>query len=123
MNTSIWRRRIAVVLSLAVLSGCAGVQRSCSSWRAGSFGADWIVVQLRADGTPVNCWQLRNTSIDNESQSDGIYWLDPHHRHLVHISGWYNRVQVSNGDFAQAAGLLGVELDRCEDGRYSHSKE
>jgi hypothetical protein len=45
-------------------------------------------------------------------------WLDPHGSHLVHISGWYNRVQVNNGDWNGAAATLGIDLSRCHDGVY-----
>jgi hypothetical protein len=36
----------------------------------------------------------------------------------VHISGWYNRVQVNNGDWNGAAAALGIDLSRCHDGIY-----
>jgi hypothetical protein len=103
---------------LLVLGGCAGFQRSCSSGCAEAFGSDWMVVQYRFDGTPISCWRLSNTSIRNEDNSDGIYWLDPGGRHLVHISGWYNRVQVSGGDFDRAGNLLGIDARKCGDGHY-----
>jgi hypothetical protein len=81
-------------------------------------GADWIVVQNDYTMTPKRCWKLPNTSISNEDHTDGIYWLDPHSTHLVHISGWYNRVQVTGGDWAGAASALGIDLNSCADGVY-----
>ena len=103
---------------LVVLSGCAGTARSCSSFSAESFGADWIVVQYRTDGTPLNCWKLKNASITNEQGSDGIYWKDPESGHLVHISGWYNRVQVTGNNYEEAARLVGVDMGACGNGKY-----
>jgi hypothetical protein len=100
-----------------MLAGCAGFERGCSSTMAGSFGADWIVVQFDTAGHPFNCWVLQNTSISNEDHSDGIYWLEPS-GNLVHLSGWYNRVQVSNGAWVKAAKSLGVDKDACRDGKY-----
>lgn len=95
-----------VILLLLTLAGCAGIGRGCSSW---SFGADWLIVQYRNDGTMFKCWRLPSTSV---TKSDGIYWKDPR-GHLVHISGWYNRVQVSDGDWAGAAGSLDLDLKAC----------
>jgi hypothetical protein len=105
------------VLSLLIV-GCAAQERSCASCNAETYGADWVVVQYRYDGAPINCWSLRNVSITNEPHSDGVYWLDPA-GHMVHISGWYNRVQVGHGDFATAANAVGVDVNRCTNGTYA----
>lgn len=116
------KRRILTIAALvglsATLAGCAAWDRHWSSVGAQTFGADWVVAQYRFDGTPFNCWMLRNTSIANEERSDGVYWKDPSANHLVHISGWYNRVQVTNGDFAGAAKLVGVDSAQCGEGKY-----
>lgn len=108
--------------ALLLLAGCASWERDCNSTVASSFGGDWIVLQYGFDGTPINCWKLPNTAITNETGTDGIYWLNPG-GHLVHISGWYNRVQVSNGDYAGAAKSIGIELDRCVGGKYTNDKK
>lgn len=110
-------RTYLAALVLFVASGCAGWARHCDSTVADYAGADWIVVQYAADGHPINCWKLNNTSIGNEHQSDGIFWTS--HGHLVHISGWYNRIQVRSSAFDDAAVLLGVDLKRCVNGRYA----
>ena len=102
-----------VVMFLALIflaTGCAGFTRSCSSCSAESFGADWIVVQYDYKGNPINCWKLMSVSISNEQNSDGIYWKES--GHLIHISGWYNRIQVDGGRFDEAAKLLGVDLSK-----------
>lgn len=56
-----------------------------------------------------------------QSSSDGIYWKDTKTGHLVHISGWYNRVQVENGRFEEACELTGVKLEYIKNGRYIDS--
>jgi len=110
---------ISAVIALGLsLAGCGGFWRGFSSWKAAAFSADWIVVQNDYQMNPKMCWRLRDTSITNEDKSDGVYWLDPKNSHLVHISGWYNRVQVSGGDWNSAAATLGVDLAKCTDGRY-----
>ena len=114
--------RFSLIIAMLFIAGCAGMRRGCSSWYASSFGSDWIIVQYRFDGTPINCWKLEDTSVDNEGQSDGIYWKDGHSGHLVHIAGWYNRVQIANRDFKNAAELLGVDLAKCGNGRYLHQQ-
>jgi len=85
---------------------------------ASTAGSDWIVVQYGNDGKPFNCWQLRGVAVDNETNSDGIYWVDSTTGHLIHISGWYNRIQISHNDFQRGSTLVGVNLDSCKNGRY-----
>jgi hypothetical protein len=110
-------KQILIIFTLLFLANCAGFDRGCSSCMASSFATDWVVVQYKIDGTPINCWKLTNVSIANEQSSDGIYWKSPQ-GHLVHISGWYNRVQVSGSNFESAAKDIGVDLARCENGKY-----
>lgn len=112
------KRRIIVFLMVLTLTGCAGFYRGCASFNAGAFGSNWIVVQYDYKGDPINCWKLENTSIANEDGSDGVYWKDSSSGHLVHISGWYNRVQVEGGRYDEAAKLLGVELSKIANGKY-----
>lgn len=111
-------RTLATWLLVVALAGCASLNRGCSSWNAEQFGSDWIVVQYKFDGNPINCWTLRDVSITNETGSDGIYWKDTSTGHLVHISGWYNRVQVKGERFDEAAVLLGVVAKKCGNGVY-----
>jgi|SRR3989344_6731765 len=112
-------RNYATKTAIAVaLVGCAGMEKDCSSCNAESFGSDWLVVQYKYDGDPMNCWKLQNTSIGNESHSDGIFWKDGKTRNLVHISGWYNRVQVESGQWKEAADAVGIDLEHCVNGKY-----
>ncbi len=106
-----------IAFASVFLLGCAGWSRDCASTCAANTGGDWIVVQYRFDGTPINCWEMRNTAIANEGASDGIYWQD-RGGHLVHISGWYNRVQVQGERWREAADALGVDDARCGNGVY-----
>lgn len=96
--------------------GCAQFTRSCASFRAETFGSDFLVVQFDMVGRPFNCWKVTR-GVENETASDGIFWQD-NMGHLVHISGWYNRVQVAGGDWAGAARLVGIDVARCGGGRY-----
>lgn len=107
-------KMVAIVL---FLTGCAGIERDCGSSCATSFGGDWIVVQYRADGSPINCWRLKDTAISNEPHTDGVFWQDPG-GHLVHISGWYNRVQVQGNRWEEAARSIGVNDTLCKNGVY-----
>ena len=109
---------LLVVVVGTLLVGCAGFDTWSASLNASTVGADWIVVQYRLDGMPINCWAMESTAIFNEASSDGIYWKDPRLGHLVHISGWYNRVQVENKKFEEAAKQVGVELSACGNGKY-----
>lgn len=102
-----------VIVTVLFMTGCAMVERECSSLWASNVGADWVVVQYKADGTPIYCWQLKDVAIRNEIQSDGIMWKDRRTGHLIHLSGWYNRVQVEHGDFDGAATLIGAHAKAC----------
>lgn len=93
-------------------TACAGTSRWCSSCYASSTGADWLVVTYKMDGTPFRCWRLKNVSLTDE-QGGGIYW-EGRDGNLVHLGGWYNRVQVNGTNWESAAGHMGVELDSCE---------
>jgi hypothetical protein len=103
-----------IAAALVFSSACAGQQKSCATFNAGSFGADWIVVQFDMSGKIFHCWKLEGVVVENESSGDGISWLNSR-GHIVHIGGWYNRVQVGGKDFA---GVLAQEyhmtLDQCE---------
>jgi len=95
-----------------LLVGCAGMERSCSSCNAESFGADWVITKSDWRGTPYRCWKLTSVSVDNEPRSDGIYWKSPD-GHLVHISGHYDRVQVQSGNWPSAYAELGISEATC----------
>lgn len=110
-NKPRWRNYLLPLL----LSGCAGTSRQCSSSCAESYGSDWLVAQYGYDGKPINCYKLPATSIGNEPNSDGIYWEDPH-GNLVHISGWYERVQVERAQWKEAARSLRVDVATCQGG-------
>lgn len=107
------------LFGMLALVSCAGTQRQCAAGCAESYGADWMVAQYGYDGRPVACWRLVNTSVTNEPASDGIYWLDTNTGNLVHISGWYNRVQVIGGNWKHAATSLNVDGDACREGAYT----
>ena len=119
MKTNWMRIRWWAMALFALCASCAGFERGCASCNAESFGSDWIVVQLSMNGQIIRCWRLDDVSITNEHQSDGIYWRESGSGHLVHISGWYNRVQVSGRNFESAAKTLGVDLTMCTGGTYT----
>lgn len=112
-------KRLLFTAFLALLvGGCAATSRGCSRFSAENFGGNWVVAQYRMDGTAFNCWKLYGVAIVNEPGSDGVYWKDSTSPHLVHISGWYNRVQVVGNDWPAAARLLNVDESKCGNGVY-----
>jgi hypothetical protein len=111
------RRALSVLATCAVVAGCAGTQRGCASFNAGTFGADWIVVQYSYDGEPITCWELRGVSVAVDPGND-LHWVDTKSGHLIHLEGWYNRIQVAGGDFVGAAKTLGVDPAKCGNGKY-----
>lgn len=113
------KRTLSITMMALLLTACAGFNRGCSSFNAQAFGSDWLIVQYKMDGSPMNCWRLTNESVSNEEHSDGIYWKDTTTGHLVHISGWYSRVQLAGSTgLAEAAKLVGVDSAKCGNGIY-----
>jgi hypothetical protein len=110
------KKVVTASLCLTLLVGCAGWERDCNSYSATQLGADWVVTQIGMDGKPFNCWQLKGVGITNETASDGIFWNDE--AGLIHLSGWYNRIQVEHGAFAKAGTAIGVDITKCKNGRY-----
>ena len=86
-----------IALTLFLVMGPKGCSRQFNSWKASSYGSDWLVVQYAQDGSVINHWKLHNKSVGNEDNSDGIYFLDDQNN-VVHLSGHYVYIQV-NGDF------------------------
>jgi hypothetical protein len=105
-------KKLLRALPMLLLVGCAGMSRSCASCNAESFGADWLIAQYNYNGDQIHCWKLTGRSVSNEEGSDGIYWTS-NEGHLVHIGGWYTRVQVSGGDFESAAAKNNIDLKNC----------
>jgi hypothetical protein len=109
-------KRVAIWAVALLLTGCASLERGCSDFGADNFGANWVVVQYDYHMQPANCWLVKEQSITNEHGSDGIYWVS-NSGNLIHLSGWYNRVQVV-GSWETAANELGIDLSRCVSGQY-----
>lgn len=100
-----------------LLSGCSGCGRIWADFTAQAAGADWVVVQYSAQGSPINCWKLRDVSVDNEANSDGIQWRVPDIG-MMHLSGWYVRIMVSGGNYEASLRYLGLDVAGCPGGRY-----
>ena len=114
-------RRLTIVVALLLVAGCAGFNKECAKFGASQFGSNWIVVQYDATGKAFNCWKLHDVSVTS-SDGGNVDWQDPN-GHLVHITGWENRVQVRGSDFDGAAKLLGVDSAQCGNGAYPLSRE
>ena len=114
------------LLAFMIMSGCAGVSRSCSNCWARNAGGDFVVVELTEAGAkPYRCWALHDVSIDNERNSDGIYWKDPETGNLVHVSGSYDYVQVKNGNWDKAYQYLNLTKEACtiiRNRRFNHKE-
>jgi len=94
-----------VIIAVVGLIGCVMFMPSCNlafkQQMTGVTGSDWLVVQFDAYGKVVKSWELHDDFVHNEGQSDGIYFKDSD-GNIVHLSGFYTYVQVSNWDAARA---------------------
>lgn len=82
---------VFIALILFITIGPAGIVNKWSAWKASAYGSDWLVVQYAQDGTIITSWELKNSAIHSESQSDGIYFT--HAGSVKHLSGHYIYVQ------------------------------
>ena len=114
-------KRLTVFVFVAFTAACAGMNKMCSQTGASMFGSDWIVAQYDFNGKPFHCWKLRNAAVDS-SEGGNVDWKDPNGGHLVHLTGWENRVQVKDGDFVGAGQLIGIDANQCANGIYSTVK-
>jgi hypothetical protein len=111
-------RKVILMIVLSVFTvGCAGMSKSCTQFNASSFGSDWIVAQYTTDGKAFHCWKLRGAVVEG-TEGGSVDWKDTTNGHLVHLTGWENRVQVVGGDFDTAGKLVGVDASLCDSGVY-----
>jgi hypothetical protein len=105
--------RLKVAVLTLFMTGCAGLDRGISSCSATQFGSNWIVVELtEAGGKPYRCWELNDVALSSETQSDGIFWKDAHG--LVHVSGSYDYIQVTGGDWDEAFKYVNLTRAACK---------
>lgn len=110
-------RRVGIVVLAVLTAACAGFQKDCSKMGASNFGSDWLVVQFDQTGHAFNCWKLTGAVVES-SEGGNVDWKDTTDGHLVHITGWENRVQVERGNWESAAKIVGIDAAQCGNGRY-----
>ena len=86
---------------LFILVGPKGCQNKIRSWSSSAYGSDWLVVQYAYDGTVIASWELNNKAVDNETNSDGIRFIDKN-SNVVHLSGHYVYIEVREKRWEEA---------------------
>ena len=85
-----------VLLLLTVgffIIGPSRISTYVTSWRTKAYGAHWLVIERANNGKVIQYWELRNKTILNEPQSDGIYFPDKDGL-MVHLSGKYLFIEI-----------------------------
>jgi hypothetical protein len=106
-ETEFW----VIVITLGMITGAlvcwgpSGIKTGFSGWKASAYGSDWMVVQYAQSGCVITSWVLKNEAIQNESSSDGIFFVNEDDE-VVHLSGHY--VYIQNPQAHTAADLLRV---------------
>jgi len=90
---------LAVIFIVVYLIGISRIHTWYSTWRASTYGANWLVIERANNGAVLNYWELRKTTIMSEKGSDGIFFPDKDGL-MVHLSGKYIYIEV-NGKPAQ----------------------
>jgi len=92
-----------------------GCQRNLKQfWHNDVTGTDYVVVELRLDGTPYRCWTLEDVAIAQETDSDGIYWANNKTGNLIHVSGSYDYVQVVGDNWDAAFSQINMTKEVCK---------
>jgi len=86
---------VGILLIIGILSLNKNCQRMAAAGWSEVAGADWLVVQYSQDGGVINYWALTDKSVGQETQSDGIYFIDDDES-VVHLSGHYIYVERKN---------------------------
>jgi len=81
-----------ILIGVVVCMGPAGIKTQFSGWQASAYGSDWLVVQYAQSGCVITHWDLENEAVQNETNSDGIYFVTEEGP-VVHLSGHYAYVQ------------------------------
>ena len=50
--------------------------RSWASYKADAYSTDWLVVKEDMQGNTIRHWELKDSSVGSETNSDGIYFID-----------------------------------------------
>jgi hypothetical protein len=108
---------LIIIALLFAIKGPAGTTNMFRSWFASSYGSDWYVVQYAQSGCILADWNLRDRAIDNEANSDGIYFIS-RGESVVHLSGHYDYIQnPTKADIESLRGLgYCADLDPCVGG-------
>ncbi len=96
---------LVIIVGIIVCYGPAGIKTGVYGWKASAYGSDWLVVQYAQSGCVITSWELENEAVQNESSSDGIYFVTEKGP-VVHLSGHYTFVQ--NPDDIVRQDLLSV---------------
>lgn len=99
---------LGLILLVLMIMGPAGIQNQWRAWKGSAYGSDWLVVKYSQDGEVICFWELKKRAIDNESGSDGIFFVTDGGS-VTHISGHYNYVQnpTDNDRYLMLKGRLG----------------
>ena len=86
---------LGIILFFVILLGPARIQNMFASWKTKFSGASWSVIYFNNKGKVIKYWEIQAKSIENEGQSDGIYFRDKNND-IIHLSGNYIYVQVKS---------------------------
>lgn len=104
---------VAIVVLLAVITGPQGCRNRLRSWSSSAYGSDWMIVQYAQDGSVITNWEVKNRAVNNEQNSDGIYFIDDD-GNVVHLSGHYVYVEIRGDKWDEARRRLLPETPKQE---------
>lgn len=78
-----------------------------------SSATDWAVVRLDPFGRPQHCWELRRTTIHEDTVNKEIYWQSSS-GNRVYLASPYLRVLVQSNQWDLAFREIGVSREECK---------
>jgi hypothetical protein len=74
---------------------------------------NWIVLMHNAQGAPLRCWKVTNTSI--EYFRGAVTWSDPNTNAKMYVYGYnVTAIQIADENWAPALAIMGYSLKDCK---------
>ncbi|MFA6304656.1 MAG: hypothetical protein WCV73_04520 [Patescibacteria group bacterium] len=105
------KRLLIVLIVIILLIGLAK-----TNWDPFHRQRDFIVTQHDLNGKTIKCWAIRKGHLTTTDKR--LAWTDPLTGAMVELSEQWDFAIVHQENFAEAAKILGVELEKIQNGKY-----
>jgi len=101
--------RTGLVLTAILFMGC----NIRSNWTTSILGGNWIVLMHNAQGAPLRCWKLKDTTVGYGPRT--VSWRDPQTKAEMNIHGYnVTAIKLADDNWAAALAIMGYSLKDCK---------